>query len=87
MAGRRMPPDDELAAGSDGVGEPHVFCPECWEREFGEVDARPLRSEHQGSAPQPGLVLKPPLKSASKNAVTTTERVSSLAFIAIPPLV
>jgi hypothetical protein len=29
----------------------------------------------------------PPLKSASKNAVTTTERVSSLAFIAIPPVV
>ena len=26
----------------------------------------------------------PPLTSASKNAVTTTERVSSLAFIAIP---
>ena len=28
--------DDEWRAGSDGVGELHVFCPECWEREFGE---------------------------------------------------
>jgi hypothetical protein len=46
--------DDEWRAGSDGVGELHVFCPECWEREFGEVDARPLRSEHQGSAPSRG---------------------------------
>jgi hypothetical protein len=31
---------DEWRAGSDGVGELHVFCRECWEREFGEVDAR-----------------------------------------------
>ena len=30
--------DDEWRAGSDGVGELHVFCRECWEREFGEVD-------------------------------------------------
>jgi hypothetical protein len=28
--------DDEWRAESDGVGELHVFCPECWEREFGE---------------------------------------------------
>ena len=28
--------DDEWRAGSDGVGELHIFCPECWEREFGE---------------------------------------------------
>ena len=36
--------DDEWRAGSDGVGELHVFYPECWEREFGENAARPLRS-------------------------------------------
>jgi hypothetical protein len=29
-------PDDEWRAGSDGLGELHVFCPECWEREYGE---------------------------------------------------
>lgn len=28
-------PHDEWRAGSDGVGELHVFCPECWRREFG----------------------------------------------------
>ena len=28
--------DDEWRAESDGVGELHVFCPECWGREFGE---------------------------------------------------
>jgi hypothetical protein len=28
--------DDEWRAVSDGVGEQHIFCPECWEREFGE---------------------------------------------------
>jgi hypothetical protein len=28
-----------------GVGELHVFCPECWEWEFGENDARSLRAE------------------------------------------
>jgi len=27
-------PDDEWRAVSDGVGELHVFCPECWRREF-----------------------------------------------------
>ena len=27
-------PDDEWRAYSDGVGELHVFCPECAEREF-----------------------------------------------------
>lgn len=37
--------DDEWRAGSDGVGELHVFCPVCWEREFGEADARPCNSE------------------------------------------
>ena len=30
-------PDDEWRAVSDGVGELHIFCPECWEREFGEA--------------------------------------------------
>jgi hypothetical protein len=29
-------PDDEWRAVSDGVGELHIFCPECWGREFGE---------------------------------------------------
>jgi hypothetical protein len=29
-------PDDEWRAVSDGIGELHIFCPECWEREFGE---------------------------------------------------
>ncbi|MBA3584722.1 MAG: hypothetical protein H0W36_09400 [Gemmatimonadetes bacterium] len=28
--------EDEWRAGSDGLGELHVFCPECWEREFGK---------------------------------------------------
>jgi len=28
-------PDDEWRAVSNGVGVLHVFCPECWEREFG----------------------------------------------------
>jgi hypothetical protein len=28
--------DDEWRAYSDGVGELHVFCPECAESEFGE---------------------------------------------------
>ena len=37
----RAPRDDENAADewraySDGVGELHVFCPACAEREFGE---------------------------------------------------
>jgi len=27
---------DEWRVESDGVGEPHIFCPECWDREFGE---------------------------------------------------
>jgi hypothetical protein len=27
--------DDEWRAVSDGVGELHIFCPECWRREFG----------------------------------------------------
>lgn len=46
--------DSEWRAGSDGVGELHVFCPEYWEPEFGEVDARPLCSEHRGSTPSRG---------------------------------
>ncbi len=29
-------PDDEWRAGSDGLGEVHVFCPECWTREFSD---------------------------------------------------
>lgn len=29
-------PEDEWRVESDGVGELHTFCPECWEREFGE---------------------------------------------------
>jgi hypothetical protein len=29
-------PDDEWRAVLDGVGELHIFCPECWEREFGQ---------------------------------------------------
>lgn len=33
-------PLDEWRAGSDGAGELVTFCPECWEREFGEA-ARP----------------------------------------------
>ena len=34
--------DDEWHAESCGVGELHVFCPECWRREFGEdEEARP----------------------------------------------
>ena len=28
-------PDDEWRVEFDGVGGMHVFCPECWEREFG----------------------------------------------------
>jgi len=28
--------DDKWRAHSDGLGELHVFCRECWEREFGE---------------------------------------------------
>lgn len=32
-------PDDEWRVESDGVGELHIFCPECWEREFGERQA------------------------------------------------
>ena len=35
--------DDEWRAGSDGVGELHVFCPECWEREFGKNAPRSPR--------------------------------------------
>ena len=27
--------DDEWRAESGGVGELNVFCPECWDREFG----------------------------------------------------
>jgi hypothetical protein len=48
--------DDECRAGSDGVGELHVFCPERWEWELGEnaatrrsdevVVARRLRVEN-----------------------------------------
>ena len=30
-------PDDEWRAYSDGLGELHVFCPECAEREFGSL--------------------------------------------------
>jgi len=26
---------DDWRVESDGVGELHVFCPECWRREFG----------------------------------------------------
>lgn len=33
-------PDDEWRVGSDGVGELHVVCPECWEREFRGSEAR-----------------------------------------------
>jgi len=40
--------DDEWRAGSDGVGELHDLCPECWEREFGENAARSLA--RQGSS-------------------------------------
>jgi hypothetical protein len=37
--------DDEWRAVSDGVGELHIFCPECWEREFGSsVSPNPVRS-------------------------------------------
>jgi len=28
--------DDDWRVKSDGLGELHVFCPECWQREFGE---------------------------------------------------
>jgi len=31
-------PDDEWRAVSNGVGVLHVFCPECWEREFGSSE-------------------------------------------------
>lgn len=27
---------DEWRVESDGVGHLHTFCPECWDREFGE---------------------------------------------------
>ena len=26
---------DDWRVESDGLGELHVFCPECWQREFG----------------------------------------------------
>jgi hypothetical protein len=32
--------EDKWRAGSDGVGELHVFCPVCWQREFGEGSRR-----------------------------------------------
>jgi hypothetical protein len=28
-------PNDEWRVESDGTGELHMFCPECWQREFG----------------------------------------------------
>lgn len=28
-------PDDDWCVESDGVGGLHVFCPKCWQREFG----------------------------------------------------
>ena len=36
-------PDDEWRAESDGVGELHVFCLECWRQEFegGNEDGPP----------------------------------------------
>jgi len=38
---RRPRPDenyeDDWRVASDGVGELHTFCPECWTREFGPV--------------------------------------------------
>lgn len=33
--------DDEWDAGSDGLGELHVFCPQCWERELGAALREP----------------------------------------------
>lgn len=32
--------DDEWRVESDGVGELHVFCPECWKRRFGEAGSQ-----------------------------------------------
>ena len=37
--------DDEWRAGSDGLGELHVFCPECWERDFSENAPASERSQ------------------------------------------
>jgi hypothetical protein len=32
--------EDEWRVGLEGTGWPVTFCPECWEREFGELLAR-----------------------------------------------
>ena len=43
-------PDDEWRVYSDGLGELHVFCPECWEREFGRPADDVLTSRARASS-------------------------------------